>query len=221
MRGSLIVAVMLAALSVASAGTVYQVTVDTSSITPGTNGFLGFQFNAVDTDSLLGLVSIYNFSPNASLTEPGTSTGDVDGTLSPGPLRIWNSAAWNSYLVPFLFDGTQIAFLLVFSGDAVDHPGGTENGSTFGFSLLAADYSPLATNDEFGNAFLIDVNPDGTTTPTLYAGGPGGEPPVTTLEAVPEPATGLLLAGALAALLRFRRRKSEPEREPGQGSWLR
>lgn len=202
----LLAVLIFAAFSTAFAGPMYQVSVDTTSIASGTDGFLAFNFSPGLFDTQAAWASILLFAPAGSLTEPGTITGVVTGNLNPGPLTLFNTDANNDYFVPFHFDLTGITFVLSFAGPGADSPSGATSGSTFSFGLFDGDENPLATNDPNGYAFTIDLNPDGTTTPTLFAGGVDGEPPVTTLGAVPEPATGLLLAGALAALLRLRRR---------------
>jgi hypothetical protein len=211
MRKLLVVLLALAVLPVVSAGPIYQFTVDTTSI--GTaDGYLAFNFSPGNAFGVLDAwVRILSFSPSGSLAEPGTVTGDVTSPsappqIVPGPLTIRNTEINNDYFVSFHFDATPIVFLLAFGGPGVDSPAGATSGSTFGFGLFDASGLPLATNREDGYAAIIDVNPDGTTTPTVFPGGVDGEPPVTSLAEIPEPATGLLLAGALAVLLRFRRR---------------
>lgn len=203
MRRFLLAAALLSGLSAAFAGTVYSVNVDTAAIPSGTDGLLYFSFNRSPFGAFDAWATIQAFSPaDGSATEPGAANGDVAGSLVPGPLRIGNTTPLNDYLVPFRFSGTPIRFLLLFSG----WPGDAESGSSFGFAMSDAAGTPLATTDEFGYAFLIELNADGTTTPTLFPMMENG-PSAVTLAVSPEPATGLLLAGALGLLWRLRRRR--------------
>ncbi len=98
--------------------------------------------------------------------------------------------------------GDSLTFTLDFSGPAISVPNGA-GGGTFGFTMFASDQStPLLTNDPFGFAALLDVNPDGTATTRVFPSNNSGGAPVVTfapLATVPEPSylalLGLLFAG--------------------------
>lgn len=176
----------------------YLVTVNTGAIS-GTSGFLDFSF-APGFDSQSAFASIGSFVTDGSLSGlPVVSVG-VSGVL-PGTITIDNSTAFNDYYQGFEF-GTTIQFLLSFGGPAVTSPDGTSSGSTFGFGMFDSTGTiPLLTTDPFGNTFTVDVNPDGSTTPTTFPADALGAPPVATLESTtPEPASCALLAFGLAVL---------------------
>jgi hypothetical protein len=119
--------------------------------------------------------------------------GGVLGVL-PGTVTIDNSTAFNDYFQGFHF-GATIQFLLSFGGPAVTSPNGTStSGSTFGFGMWnSTETNPLLTTDPNGFTFTVDLNLDGSTTPTTF--------PAATLEsATPEPAPFALLAFGLTVL---------------------
>jgi hypothetical protein len=177
----------------------YLVTVNTSAIS-GTSGFLDFGF-APGFDSQSAFATISSFVPGGSLSGSPVPSGGVSGVL-PGTITIDNSTAFNDYFQGFDF-GTTIQFLLSFGGPAITSPDGTSSGSTFGFGMFqdSGGTIPLLTTDPFGNTFTVDVNSDGSTTPTTFPADAFGAPPVATLEsAAPEPAPCALLALGLAVL---------------------
>jgi hypothetical protein len=177
----------------------YLVTVDTSAVN-GVSGFLEFGFAPRD-DSQSAFVRIGGFSPLGGLSGTPEVNGGVSGAL-PGTLVIDNSTSFNDYFQAFNFEST-ITFLLQFDGPALGSPDGTSTtGSTFIFAMLDdTGTTPLLTTDPNGNAFIVDVNLDGTTTPTLFPPTPGGTP-VVTLEEVstPEPSALLLICTGLAMI---------------------
>ena len=185
----------------------YLVTVNTGAIS-GTSGFLDFSF-APGNGSQAAFVSIGSFIPGGSLFGSPVVHGGVSGVL-PGTVTIDNSTAFNDYFQGFHF-GTTIQFLLSFGGLAVTSPDGTSSGSTFGFGMFenSAGTIPLLTTDPFGNAFTVDVNPDGSTTPPVFPADVLGAPPAATL-ATPEPASCALLALGVSVLFARGRRAIKP-----------
>jgi hypothetical protein len=176
----------------------YQVSVDTSAIN-GSSGFLDFDF-APGNNSQAAFVTISGFSPGGSLTGAPQVNGSVSGTL-PGTLTIDNNTQFNDYFQGFTY-GNSLAFLLSFDGPALTSPNGTSSsGSTFAFAMFdSTGTNPLLTNDPNGNTFTVDVNLNGTVTPTNFAvNGPNGTP-VASLQGVPEP-SGILTASLFLACL--------------------
>jgi hypothetical protein len=176
----------------------YLVTVNTGGIN-GTPGFLDFNF-APGFDSQDAFVTIGSFVSDGSLSGSPQVSGGVVGVL-PGTVTIDNSTALNDSFQGFEF-GTTIQFLLSFGGLAVTSPDGTSSGSTFGFGMFDSTGTiPLLTADPYGNTFTVDVNSDGTTTPTTFPADALGAPPAAALESgTPEPAPWALLALGLTVL---------------------
>ena len=161
----------LAALAVsnAAAAVSYTVNVDTSSVN-GTSGFLDFQFNPGNATSQPATIQLVNFDPDGgSLAGPPSVTGNVTGTL-PGTLTFANTTALNDYFQQFTY-GSHVSFTVVLSGPAIDAPNGTATaGSTFSVSLYDMNQNPILTNQAAltGAAGQIDINLDGSTTPTAF-----------------------------------------------------
>jgi hypothetical protein len=179
---------------------IYFVTVNTGAIS-GASGFLDFSFGP-GNDSQSALASISSFVSDGSLSGSPEVNGGVLGSL-PGTVTIDNSTGFNDYFQGFDF-GANIQFLLSFSGPALVSPNGTStSGSTFGFGMFdSTGTNPLLTADANGSTFTVDVNLDGSTTPTTFPADTQGAPPVATLESTtPEPAPLASLALGLAILL--------------------
>ena len=170
---SLILTLALTALIALSAipavGAVgYFVTIDTSSVN-GTSGFLDFQLNPGNGSSQSVTAQIVNFGGDGVVSGVPDIAGDVSGTL-PSTVTFTNTAALNEYFQAFQY-GTKISFLLVVSGPAIDSPNGMSNaGSTFGVGLYDSNQLPILTDQGSvtGFVFQVDVNLNGTTTPTAF-----------------------------------------------------
>jgi len=187
----------------AAANTVsYDITVNTSTIN-GDDGFVDFTLQPSDSTSQPAMVSITSFATDGTVSaNDPLRTGDATGTL-PGTVELDNGMFFNDYFHEFQF-GSYISFDVTLSGDVLTNPDGTLDGSTFNFSMFAADgFTPLLTSSSEGSAFRVDVV-NGTAALTTYPNESGGPSDVH----VPEPASlGLLASGALG-LLAFRKRRS-------------
>ena len=199
-RAVLFFALFIWIASSASADVIYEITVDTLSIS-GTPGSLDFQFNPGPLVTQAASLQILNFTSDGTLTACALNiqgfcpTGDATGTL-PGTVTFDNGTPFNDYFDGFTY-GNSLSFDVRLYGPAINTPDGTStSGSTFAFSMFsdAAGTMPTLTTDlTDGFAATIDVNLDGTTTVTNFSsvtsiGTPG---------AVPEPptfaVTGILL----------------------------
>ena len=175
----------------------------TTGITPGTLGFLDFQFANSGVLSPAGTALMSNFTPTAGLNNPVASGGAIGGGSLTTTLSIANSGGFNDYFVGYTFPGV-IMFDVTFSGPAVDDPPpGSGFGSTFGFAMFASDgVTPLGTSDPNGFLFTFDINTDGTRVLNNFS--TGGAAVRFTSTTIPEPGSMLLFSAGLAAVTLFR-----------------
>ena len=203
--GSLLAAGFLATAAQAAPIT-YLVTANTSTVS-GQAGFIDLQFNP-GVASQGATASISNFATDGTLNAASVQlTGGAAGLL-PGLVTLQNSGALNDYFEGIAF-GVSISFDLTLNGPALSAPNGTAtSGSTFALSFFdASAVTALLTTDPNGFAGLVDVNLDGSTTPTTFPATANGDPAVTFVVAsVPEPSTLLLLAGGLLGAAAWRRK---------------
>ena len=195
---------LLLVASVASADVIYNVTVDTSSIS-GTVGSLDFNFNPGPLVTQAASLQILNFASDGSLADCAANvqgfcpTGDVTGQL-PSTLTFDNGTAFNDDFDAFTF-GSTLSFQVRLYGPALSSPdGNSSSGSTFVFSMFSdpAGTVPVLTSDTSdGFAFSVDVNLVGTTTVNNFS---SQTDVVSGPTAVPEP-SGLVLLGTAFALL--------------------
>ena len=184
----------------ANAAVIYNVTVDTSSVN-GSLGYLDFQFDPGNGTSQAATALVSNFS-GGTLGAVEIS-GDVTGTL-PGTLTMMNDTALNEYFVAFTY-ASSFSFQLSLSGPAISSPNGTSNaGTEFGLGLYDPNQDPILTNQEAATGFAgqVDINLNGSTTPTAFPSNDAGAASVVTFQAqaVPEPATAFLALMGIAGL---------------------
>jgi hypothetical protein len=199
---SCLVVLLLFAFTMARADIVYQVNVNTSSIS-GTAGSLDFNFNPGPLVSQAANLQILNFTSDGALAgNCPCGTGDVSGQL-PATLTFDNGTGFNDYFDGFTF-GNAISFEVSLYGPALSPPYGTAtSGSTFVFSMFSdpAGTIPALTNDLVnGFAITVDINLDGTTTAANFSS-------QTTVSPVPEPSTTLLVGPSLLGLAGALRRR--------------
>jgi hypothetical protein len=185
----------------ARASVAYLVSVDTSTLS-GDSGFLDFQFQP-GSNFQSGSVEVSSFTPAGALGS-GSASGNVTGTLPPS-ITIVNDASpppfGNDYFIGFTY-GSSLSFLVTLGGPVIETPNDSSDGSTFSFGMFASDgATPLLTTDTTdGYAFLINVNPDGSTEVSDF---------ITTsnsvAQAIPEPGLTGLIGTGLCFVLANRR----------------
>ncbi len=211
---------LLFTASVASADIIYDVTVDTSSIS-GTSGSLDFNFNPGPLVTEEASLQILDFSSNGTLEDCASNvqgycnTGDVTGTL-PSTLTFDNGvdsgSGFNDYFTGFTY-GATLSFVVDLSGPAITSPNPAmyTSGSTFAFSMFsdAAGMTPALTNDLVdGFAATIDVDPDGSTTVNNFSSETTVSPVTVPSSAVPEPSGLPLLAMFILGVVYLRHRRA-------------
>lgn len=170
---------------------------------------LDFQFDPGTSDAVAAYATVSGFSlgvGGSMIVDSGVPSpdpvGDVTGTLPTG-LVFENDTPFNDYWQEFL-PGTSLSFVVTLSGPAIDNPDpDSMSGSTFGFIVLDWSGDPVIAGWQGLAAATVDLNPDGTTTPTWLAdpsegGITGGAP-------TPEPVTSSLAGLALIGLALVRK----------------
>jgi hypothetical protein len=178
-------------------GTVYQISVNASSLPPGTNGFIDFALNG----GFPATATISNFSNSGgSLNAGSIFLQNASGAL-PGTVTLSSN---NSDYDEGITYGTPIRFLLAFSAT----PGGT-TGDVFNFSLFDTNFDGLLTQDVTdGEIVQFQLDTNGNITPDALPN-PSGGASFATITAVPEPATWLFGALSPLVLVFLRRGKSD------------
>jgi hypothetical protein len=194
--------VTLQPFATASAATVYQVSVDTSSLY-GTTGYLDLQFNPGDVTSPSATATLRGFSGDVTLDSGAVVDGSASGAL-PGTLSFGNDTPFNAALQPVTFSNV-FGFTISFSGAYETAVSGS--GTRFSLALLDPAYDPLATVDPVGTILQFELMPGGAVAATTFNADAFGAESIVTLTAVPVPAALPLLASAFA-LFGFARRRA-------------
>ncbi|MGA2350301.1 MAG: NF038129 family PEP-CTERM protein [Terracidiphilus sp.] len=176
----------------------YDVTVNTSSIA-GTTGSLDFDFSPGPNQAQAASLQILGFSSDGSLAASPELVGDVSGNL-PFTITFDNGTGFNDYFDGFTY-GSTLSFDVSLYGPALSSPDGTSNSnSIFSFSMFsdAAGTVPVLTSDTIdGFAFIVNINPNGSTSLSNFSAETNAEPPTS---ATPEPGSLLFLTTGLVIL---------------------
>jgi hypothetical protein len=187
----------------APAAALYQVTIDTTSLT-GTSGFLNFQVGVLGTTDPLSIVlSDFLFDGALNPAEKDLCLGEspcpISGEIGTDPSVTFentpnNPPAFIDYLQPVVF-GSQISFRLFFSGLALDNPSQATGSTSFEIVLFDDDFRPVLSDDPSIGSIVSFLVEDGDLSFTNFS--TNGEADVSE---VPEPGTLALVGlGLLAA----------------------
>ncbi len=196
--------------SFAAADTVqYMVTVNTSTEKLDTNNpNIEFQFSPSPspTDSATAQVTNFSISGPGALVGLGTDSGTSTGQL---PLNVTqtNTSPGGDYLQGIQF-GNSLTFTLTLSGTAVGPSATGAGGGTFTLDFFDNNGYLFSNSSTDVPSFTVDLNPDGSTTPTAFSSAVTYSGPNPVTSTVPEPSTCLLLAGGLIGLAASARRRT-------------
>jgi len=178
----------------ALADSIYDVTIDTSSLS-GQDATLAFDFIA-GGGTQSNTITISDFTTDGTLGTNGPNSGSVTGSL-PGTVTLSNASFFNEFLQGIDLD-TSVAFTLDATTNA---PTDSSLPDTFSFFVLdpTASYSLLNTTDPTGADSLFTLQIDGSA---------GGVTGIYTPTSVPEPEElGLWLTALLGVGLAMRLRR--------------
>jgi MYXO-CTERM domain-containing protein len=190
-------ALLAAHPAIAALVTIYDVSIDTTSIA-AQSGFLDLQFNPGTATALAATATVSGFLAGGTLGSP-TVDGSVTGAL-PGTLVFGNGTPFNAVLQPLTPFGTAFSFRVSFDGAFASASTGV--GTTFSLGVLGPDpdYPPLLGANPDGRSLLFELGP-GNITYTTFDASIGVTP-------VPEPAAWMLVVGGLALLALIARRRA-------------
>jgi PEP-CTERM motif len=204
----------------AAANPLYIFSVDPSGLS-GQPGYLDMQFNPgilPGTQLAYATASANSyFSPAPWIIQFASSVkiGDVRSELEFDHVYFTNDTPYNDYFIPTIYGHALDYLSISFDGPAITSPDGTStSGSTFAISFFDQNMNPVLTNNPDGFAALIQLNPDGTTTPETFPNTDGGPSALTVIypppptSTTPEPTTMLLVATGLSGIIGLARQRA-------------
>jgi hypothetical protein len=188
---SLLLAIALP--GIATANTTYSVTVNTTPLAGGA-GYLAIDLVG-GTPLQSNLATLSGFTTTGILGSTSLS-GDVTGTLNPGPLILKADQFFNEDLqaITFLSGLTSFTLNLTTSYIPASAP------DSFAFYLLNSSFVPYATSDPTGANSLFDIDLVGASTAPQVFSSTFATATVVPQSQVPEPQSAALLTLALAIL---------------------
>ena len=204
LRHAALALALSACASLASAASVFQIELDTSSLVAanGNIGWIDVQFFPGNTGTPYAQVALSNFF---GFGDPASAelAGNASGSLTTGYV-IGNDGAgdYNDLLHAVNFGG-KVGFTVSFSGD-VD-PAAEARGSAFSVSLLNHDtYTALGASDANSPLVLLNWTSLGSVTATALTNEIG-----TSVSAVPEAETYAMMLAGLGMLGCMARRRKQ------------
>ena len=179
---------LIAAAPASFASSVYEISIDTSSLAPGSTGFIDFALNG----AFPATAAIENYANPGGALDPAslTTQNNVTGTL-PGEIRLDQG---NTDFDEGLTFGTgPIAFQLTLTGT----PSGNV-GDVFTLTFFNSNFSGFLLTGNVNDGWLaqFQLGVDGSVAATAYQD-PSGGPSFASIAPVPEPETFLLTGMAL------------------------
>ncbi|MDR7052112.1 hypothetical protein J2X54_004614 [Duganella sp. 3397] len=204
LRRAALVLALSACTSLASAASVFQIELDTSSLVAanGPSGWIDLQFNPGNSGTPYAQALLTNFFGFGDAANAVTA-GNVSGSLASGYVIGNNDASGYNDLFHGVNFGGKVGFTVTFSGDL--DPSLSGLGSAFGVSLFD-NSGTMALGTAAANGALVVLNwtslGSAVATPLVNQIG-------TSVSAVPEPHTWLMLGAGLALLGGVARRRRQ------------
>jgi hypothetical protein len=160
----------------------FQATVDTTPLA-GVSGYMAFDLlggNPLQDN----VATITSFATAGTLGVAPSPSGDVTGSLPPGPLVETADQFFNEWLQPITFGSGLTTFELDVTTSYVS----ASTPDSFSFTLLDTSFSPFASSDPTGadRLFAIDLV-GGATAPVIFTSSFATATVTSAASAVPEP----------------------------------
>ena len=183
------------------ADNVYSVTVDTTPLAAA-SGYMGFDL--LGGSPLQGNVArISGFSSTSSL-ETSSTSGDVTGSLTPGPLSLKADQFFNEWLEGVTFASGLTTFTLDLTTSFIQ----SSAPDSFSFFLLQSTFIPYATSDPTGADSLLSIDLIGeATSPEVFTSAFATVTVSPVVSSVPEPDSVVSAGLALLAVGAYRWRR--------------
>lgn len=202
LRRAALVLALTACTGLASAASVFQIELDTSSLVAanGATGWIDLQFNPGNSGTPYAQALLTNFVGFAD-SASATTAGNVSGSLASGYVIGNDDAGGYNDLFHGVNFGGKVGFTVTFSGDL--DPSLSGLGSAFGVSLFDNSGSVALGASAASDALVVlNWTSLGSAAATPLANQIG-----TSVSAVPEPHTWLMLGAGLALLGGVARRR--------------
>jgi hypothetical protein len=202
LRHAALALALSACASLASAASVFQIEIDTSSLVAanGNTGWIDLQFNPGNGGTPYAQAALSNFFGFGDAASAEVA-GNVSGSLAGGYVIGNDDAGGYNDLFHAVNFGGKVGFTVSFSGDL--DPTASTLGSAFSVSLLNHNQdTALGTNDPVGALVWLNWTSLGSITAT-----PLTNTIATSVSAVPEAETWLMLGAGLALVGGLARRR--------------